>query len=649
MNVLALPALGLANRAIQALPASFADLALRHPPTEIVRLDSTGHTAPGKGAARYVADDLCDSALLAAHPRFVFATANGRIFRLMPEAGSLEVEQGGAAGDGVTNDQPAIQAAIDYAEAIGASELRFESERYRIDCPARISPWLDTRAEDGHPIVIRHSLALRGCAATRSVFDFRALDGADPETNWQLVPTSSTNPALSVWRGGGIFLQGETSNPAPAGRRLACVRLDRLALLGNRARTGAYAFPADPLTGDGWDETDKALWAQDCYLGEIIVRDTDMIGWKGEIFYLAGATDSVERVELQRCRFAKSNGSAFNPGVDAEILAVDCSFGDCFQAQEDTGKNRAIYRNCTWHDCDHTGLGSGPCDDIRYNIAYPTRDNAAPPPLTLLENCEFRNIRSVLIASWVRGSIRTVDATVVLDGTATMALRDVSLKIDAQIDRMPTNHALCLYGIANLEEPVPGAPIGIFRQPPTNVHIELTHSRSQLARESGREWLGCTWNGYIDHSCSLNVAGEFQSGRVPNGGDNPISMPLVAFAGRASSAHWAHGWHLHPALSADSEIKPSAPLMAIHLQEGIIADVSLARLPAGGAQFGFGDGQIIRLAKEGATGTIRFAKGASSGFAVRETRVLSNPYDWIEFTYNREWQRWEESGFFSDA
>ena len=113
MNALALPALGLANRAIQALPASFADLALRHPPTEIVRLDLTGHTAPGKGAARYVADDLCDFSLLAAHPRFVFATANGRIFRLVPEAGSLAVEQGGAAGDGVTNDQPAIQAAID--------------------------------------------------------------------------------------------------------------------------------------------------------------------------------------------------------------------------------------------------------------------------------------------------------------------------------------------------------------------------------------------------------------------------------------------------------------------------------------------------------------------------------------------------------
>lgn len=163
---------------------------------------------------------------------------------------------------------------------------------------------MQTRAEDRHPIVIRRSLALRGYA-TRSILDFRALNGAER----QLVPTSESNPALAVWRGGGSFLQGESVDLPHDERRLARIQLERLVLQGNRAHTGAYTFPADPLTGDGWDETDKALWAQDCYLGEIIARDTDMIGWKGEIFYFAGAANTVERVEPERCRFATSNGS----------------------------------------------------------------------------------------------------------------------------------------------------------------------------------------------------------------------------------------------------------------------------------------------------------------------------------------------------
>lgn len=181
------------------------------------------------------------------------------------------------------------------------------------------------------------------------------------------------------------------------------------------------------------------------------------------------------------------------------------------------------------------------------------------------------------------------------------------------------------------------------------MHIELTHSRTQLARENGRGWLGCHWYGYIDRYCSIRVDGEFQSGRVANGGDNPISMPLVSFSGRASSAYWPHGWHRHPAFAAAAQIKPSAPYMAVRLEEGIVADVTLARTPVGGAQFGYSTGQTIRLVKEGMTGTIRFTKGGSTSFAVRETRALVNPYDWIEFAYNSDWQRWEESGFFSDA
>ena len=650
MSALALPALGLASRAAQALPALFADLAQRSPPADVHRLESTGHAEPGKGAASYISDALCDDALLLAHPRFVFRTANARIFRLLPTGNSLSAEQGGASGSAFVNDQPAIQAAIDYAHAAGARTLRFENERYRVDCPLRTSPALDKRAEDGHPLVIRRSLTLEGCAPGRTVFDFRGIDGEDPESDWQLVPTSDSNAALAVWRGGGIYLQGDAGDPGKGRRRIARLEIARIVLRGNRRNTGAWTYPADPVSGDGWDVSDRGMWVQDCYVGEIRMRDCDITGFKGELFYLAGTAPAVEKVVLEKCRFATSNGSAFNPSVDCEILASDCSFGDCFQAQEDIVKTRAVYRNCTWHDCDHMGLGSGPANGVYYALPYPTRDEGAPPPVTLLDNCEFRAIRSLRFQSWVRGRIRTIDTTVSLNGEDALALRDTDLEIEAWLDRANGIHALALVGTSSLAQPVPGAPPGIYKLPPANIRLHLSHHRTELARANGREWLGSYWTGYLHRSCQIHVEGDCAGNRLPNGGTTPISMPLVTYErGRYTSRSWARGWFKLPAIAASGEITPCAPYMTVQMANDSVADMTLRRTPTGGADHGYSDGQRIRIVKHDATGSIRFVKGASSAFAVRETRVLDNAYDWIEFSYNRDWQRWEEEGFFSDA
>ncbi len=650
MSALALPALGLANRAIQASPALFGDLAERSPSAETVRLDSTGYAQPGVGAASYISDVMCNDALLAAHPNFVFRTANGRIFRLMPEAQSFSVEQGGAVGDGTHNDQPAIQAAIDYAEAAGAAEVRFESAQYRIDCPVRTSPMSVTRAEDGHPLVVRTSLRLRGCAATRSVFDFRALDGADPETDYQLVATSPQDATLSVWRGGGLLVQGDASDPGDAPRSIACLELDRLVFQGNRAHTGAYQWPADPNTGDGWDISDKGFWSQDCFVGEIVCRDVDMVGWKGEIFFLSGASNAVGRLELQRCRFNTSNGVALNPGTLCEVLAVDCDFGDCMQAQEDIGKIRAVYRNCTWHDCDTMELGSGTTDGVFHTIGYPTRDTTQAPPLTLLEDCEFRDIRSMRFGSWVKGRIRLVDASLYLNGAENFALRDTELEVDAWIDRKNAQHALEFYGLPSLTEPVPNAPDGVYKLPPSNIRIRLRHHRTAFAQEQGHHWIGCFWNGYIDPSCELHIEGKCAGGGVIDGGPNTVSMPLVTQAHYDPTlSYWPHGWQQLPAISGSGEIMPSAPFSVLRMESGIIADMTLARVPSGGFDYGYVQGQRVRFVKDGDTGSIRFTKGASDSFGVAQTRVLELAYDWIEFSYNRDRQRWEEEGFFSAA
>lgn len=650
MTAISLATLGLAQRAVQCLPGLFVDLATRSIPREVDRFETSGFARPGKGSGIYVSDDLCSESLHSAHPACTVRTLNGRIFRLLPEGGEITVEQSGARGDPAINDQPAIQGAIDYAEAIGARAVAFGAPRYRLDCPVRISPASDTRAADGHPLVIRKSVALIGKAPERSVLDFRGVDGADPEADWQLVPTAPGDPSLAVWRGGGIFLQGDASDPGAGARTIGHFEIDRLLLQGNRQHTGAYGWPADPLSGDGWDISDKALWVQDCYIGEIVCRDTDMIGWKGEIFYLGGALDMAEKVTLERCRFATTNGSAFNPGCDVEVIASDCTFGDCFQAQEDVGKSRAVYRNCIWHDCDHMALGSGATDVIEYNYLWPTRDLQQAPPLTRLDHCEFRNIGWLRFFSWVTGIIRAVDSPIGLPGWSGQALRDVDLQIEAVLDQKQSIHALTIDGVASLTEQVSGAPEGTHQLPPANIEISLKQRRTREAQLAERQWLGVHWNGYIDRTCALHVEGDFATGRVPNGGDNPISMPLVTFAnGTASSSYWARGWYKPPTFGGSGEVMVTSPLMSIALESAIIADMSLSRTPAGGAAHGYSDGQRVRITKDGSAGSFRFGKGASPSYAVLATRMLVDAYDWIEFVYNRELQRWEESGFFSAA
>lgn len=650
MNALALLALARANRSAQAAPALFADLSARMPGPEMQCLESTGYDKTGKGSGRYVSDSLCDPALMAAHPRFVLRCANGRIFRLQAEAGSISVEQGGAAGDPALDDQPAIQAAIDYAHAIGAAELRFESAHYRIDCPLRTSPARDTRAEDGHPLVVRASLALRGHAAVPSVLDFRGLGGADPDANWQVVAWDSDDPSDAVWRGGGIYVQGDPPSAQLDPRTVARLELERLVLKGNRQHTGTYTWPADPATGEGWDTSDKALWVQDCMVGTIVCRDVDMVGWRGEIIYLAGPDTAVERLELSRCRLLTSNGSILNPGVDCEIMAEDCEFGDGFQAQEDTGKSRAHFRNCLWRDCGQVWLGGGHTEGVLYNATYPHRDATAPVPRTTLDQCHFEDCGTLFVCSWVRGNARLVDTQLVMSGNAAMALQDVDLDIESVIDRRGSFIAAYLYGVTSLTEQVPGAPAGTYRLPPQRVRLAIRHGRSAQAAANGHISHGVEWTGYIDRSCQIVVSGDFAADRTPNGGVVPVSMPWVEFGdGNAGSANSAQGYFVGPALSASGELAVAGPLMAVAVSGALGLDLTLPAHPAGGPGVGYADGQRLRLVKQGAGGSVRFVRGVAASTAVTQTRVLSSAHDWITFRYNRDLLRWEETGFASYA
>ncbi len=94
---------------------------------------TSGRDVVGLAPWRYVSDALSTAALQAAHPRFVTRSSNGRYWRAAADNGRIAVEVGGAKGDAITDDGPAIRAAFSYATAIGARGLSFGAARYRAE------------------------------------------------------------------------------------------------------------------------------------------------------------------------------------------------------------------------------------------------------------------------------------------------------------------------------------------------------------------------------------------------------------------------------------------------------------------------------------------------------------------------------------
>ena len=91
--------------------------------TAVTAITTGGCSVTCVGAATYVADSVATAALAAANPNLCKKSQDGRYWRLIPSNGGITVDQAGALGDptgtGLVNDHGAIQAALNYAAALG--------------------------------------------------------------------------------------------------------------------------------------------------------------------------------------------------------------------------------------------------------------------------------------------------------------------------------------------------------------------------------------------------------------------------------------------------------------------------------------------------------------------------------------------------
>lgn len=390
--------------AIQTIPAG----------TDIVA--TSGYSATGVGNGFYVSDALADAVLAAAHPRFCKAEAGGRYFRLYSPNGIL-VEQGGAVGDVeidyLVNNQPAIQACVNYGIAVGTLTILFQSPHYTIWTPARTYATNDYDLDQsGIPIVIDGAHVTLKSLCGRTDLWRRASAGGDPATwaNWPL--TSGGD----YWRGGCIYLVGPLGSPPALFNDRSGVTLEDMHLQGGTVRGSGYGA-MNLSTGDGWDLTDKAINAGggDAYVGDIRLIRSSLIGYRGEELYGSGKTDCT--IYVRDSYIAETNGSGINPNsckLDVKGLLIrHCNLGVEGWSGE-IGTFHAVIEDCI--QAGTIGGGKAGVGTFSpYNL--PTRINTYIPSLDI--DIEVRKSGNLNLGAFLHGrGVTVVDCRVVFNGSA---------------------------------------------------------------------------------------------------------------------------------------------------------------------------------------------------------------------------------------
>jgi hypothetical protein len=351
--------------------------------------------------------------------------------RRFPEASMI--------GDGVANDQPAIQKAIDFAAATGAATVRFGKPAYAVWVPARTSDPAMKNVEDGQPIIVRQSVALIGRAQGRTTLRFRNVDGRSLAAAWQVVKGK-------VWRGGGIFLKGLLSYDR-SGAVPPSILLSDLDLDGGCPMGSFFGYPARPSDGDGWDITNKGLWAEDDRrTGDWTIHRCKVSGFRGEMIYQGGEYHGA--ITMRDVEFAHTNADILNPcGTNIDIERGYFHHG--FSAWEGWGGRKGRIVDCLFENCQHGGGMQGgkayTQTHERGAFARPTPFAAGVKPWLTLD-IRMVDCGNVYIGSWVRGRIDLTDSVLAISSKVFHSVSDIDVDVIARCRKKRLPAALSITG-----------------------------------------------------------------------------------------------------------------------------------------------------------------------------------------------------------
>ena len=346
---------------------------------------------------------------------------------------AIYVEDYGAVGDGIANDQPAIQNAINAAILKGGV-VRCLSNKYALWTPLRVGTGDIHANTTGFALVVNGKLIIES-AVGRTDFFFYSPTGTSLATNWQLVNYPGL-PNPSVWRGAGIFLRGTVTDPGRQNRNRITLR--GIYLQGGCLKTSSYTFPANTATGDGWDLQHKGVWAEnDYYTGDIELHNSGVIGFRGELIYQGGLFHGgliCRGIELAQC-----NANAFNPN-SAEYVDIDGAYvHDVYHGWEGWTGTSGRLVNALFKDCVKGGARfSGGIHDtsIDPNFVKTKRKTATELPIFHIE-ATFINCGLTEFGSYVHGHVKLIDTKgYITSRGAGDFVSEVNLTVDAIADQI---------------------------------------------------------------------------------------------------------------------------------------------------------------------------------------------------------------------
>ncbi|QQN73163.1 hypothetical protein [Croceicoccus sp. YJ47] len=444
----------------------------------------------------------------------MFRTANGRIFRLDGENGMIRPEQFGAIGGiarglAAGNSQPAMKALVRYANAAGIGQMGMTHPYYQSWAPYRISDPADQFAEDGIHLVHTRPISIVSlCGGT--TIDYRTHNGGDPRTDWQVVNGK-------IWRGVAHQLVRKLEEPEDPSE-YASLHLHDMHLMGGTNYTGQGFWPADPVTGDGWDnQSHKCIQMQPDGFNKGEVRMTgtsSIVGWRGECVYLAsGSTGTF----IGNIRIAETNGQCINPN-DVQRLVVDGNvvLENAYFSIEGKGGEGSRVR-CTIRNTKGGHLqGGGFNFDTQNKNFWPAsyRPGEEPPMMDV----DIKLIDSrIAVQSYVRGQIDAIDSAVTVDTTAISVIdgqrvapadaQTIDVTLNAWADRSSDNIPLTLLGNDDDE-------LGTGHKGIHDARFVVNCYRTAYAIETGKYFAACVQYGgsigervIIEHGGGESLAG----------------------------------------------------------------------------------------------------------------------------------------------
>ena len=516
-------------------------------------------------------------------------------------------EQFGATGVVGHNDQPAIQAAINYAVAHGISAVQFNAPAYELWQTIRTHNLADLfNYLDGVLLLIGGDVAMIG-AENRTTFTIKGPTGT---TRGQAV-------ADGTWYGGCFVYSG-------TGVTRSVIR--------NINLVGGYTYPNNGNVDS--NVSDKAVLINDASnLAPNMVwvdhRDCHWDGFRGEIWYMGGTFANcvayTENLEL-----SNSPQSAWNAGSGAKVTAINLYCHDSYQAAETISGAGHVYIDGTFYhpngrNSTFVGNASFPTG---FPYTYPNRPAGVGYIGTQFHGTVFKG-GSVSFTAFVTAR------DVVFEDCAINSFGNSAMDIDIEGTNITDNSSgssVCgVQGPANLTTQYAGAPAGNYYTPPQNVNVRMRMRRTKAAQDAGRVNDFFTPNGgLVDASCSFILTendGALRYLVSPFGSTTGMTkFPLVD--GPLGAGQFDGAQTDSPA--ADIAYKATSVNLALSPSAAVSISADLSIVPT--------DGQRWRIWCGANSSTIRFTPGAA-GMDIPTEIVLRSSRDYIEFrARNGRWQ-----------